>query len=116
MPAITTATPITGIDSAGIAAMLLAATRLVRDASRRPKCRAADLRCTAAARCFCNAVFCAATLDCSAPDTVRTPSVDASSPETAVLKAALVSVSTLVASRPARVTVNSSRFRSQAFI
>lgn len=82
----TPATPIKGIASAGIDAILFVATRFVLSASLLPNFLVAAL-------CFFIFVSRDVILACIMPDTVRTPTAVATSPESAALKAVFVRVS-----------------------
>jgi len=105
---ISTATPINGIDSAGIAAILFAATRLVLLVSLAPHFLVAALRLMAEVWCFLMALSWEASLDCIRLETVRTPRAVPISPEIAALKAVLVRM--LVVSSARKLAVISSRF------
>ena len=108
--AINTPTPRKGIASAGIAAILLAATRLVLLAKRVPNLLVAALRLMAEVCCFLMVASWEAILEWCILDTVRTPVAVARAPDKAALKAMLESVSTYLASRPRMVQVSSRRF------
>ncbi len=97
--AISTAIPINGIDSAGIAAILFAATRLVLLASLVPNFLVAALRLVAVDCCFLMVLSLEASLVCIKLDTVRMPRAVPTRPERTALKAVLVRVRMLVVIR-----------------